>query len=67
MSNKKLKTRKSIKSRFKITKNGKVLRRPSGLDHLKRNKSKRTKRKGRSKWIEVPKPQAKLIKKMLKY
>jgi len=67
MSNKKLKTRKSIKKRFKITKNGKVLRRPSGRDHLKRNKPKRSKRKGHSKWIEVPKPQAKLIKKMLKY
>lgn len=67
MNKKKLKTRKSIASRFKITKNGKVLRRPCGIDHLKRNKPKRSKRKGKSKWIEVPKSQAKLIKKMLQY
>ncbi len=28
-----MKTRKSILKRFKITKTGKILRRPSGLDH----------------------------------
>ena len=31
----KLKTRKSIIKRFKFTKTGKILRRPTGLDHYR--------------------------------
>ena len=37
----KLKTRKSITSRFRITKTGKVLRRQGFRRHLKANKSKK--------------------------
>jgi large subunit ribosomal protein L35 len=37
----KMKTRKSAAKRFKITKNGKVLRRGHGMRHLRSNKSKK--------------------------
>jgi large subunit ribosomal protein L35 len=60
------KIRKSISKRFKITKTGKVLRRATGLDHYRAKKSGKKKRKSR-KWIEVSKPEAKKIKKLLKY
>lgn len=60
------KTRKSIKKRFKITKNGKVLRRQTGLNHLRSKKSGKYKRKKR-RLVEVSKPEAKLIKKLLKF
>jgi len=62
----KAKTRKSILKRFKITKTGKVLRRQTGLDHYRAKKSSRKIRKKR-KWVEVSKPEAKKIKKLLKY
>lgn len=60
-----MKTRKSIKKRFKITKNGKVLRRLSGQDHFRAKKSGDRIRKGR-KWVKVKGPQAKVIKKAIK-
>ncbi|OIP74945.1 MAG: 50S ribosomal protein L35 [Parcubacteria group bacterium CG2_30_36_18] len=59
-----MKTRKSIRKRFKITKTGKVLRRPTGLDHYRAKKTGKQIRKSR-KWIEVPKSEAKKIKKLL--
>jgi len=59
-----MKTRKSIKKRFKITKKGKVLRRPIGQDHNLAKKSGKRRRKSR-KLVEVPKVQAKKIKKLL--
>ncbi|MBI2042178.1 MAG: 50S ribosomal protein L35 [Candidatus Nealsonbacteria bacterium] len=58
------KTRKSITKRFKITKNGKVLRRPTGQDHLLAKKSGRRIRALR-RWIEMPKADAKKIKKLV--
>jgi large subunit ribosomal protein L35 len=58
------KTRKSISKRFKITKNGKVLRRPTGQDHLLSKKSGQFNRNLR-KWIEVPSTEAKKIKKLI--
>ena len=60
-----MKTRKSISKRFKITKTGKILRRPTGQDHYlvkKRGKKRRQSRK----WVKVSKPEAKKIKKLLK-
>jgi len=60
------KTRKSILKRFKITKTGKVLRRPTGQDHYLAKKRSKKRRQTR-KWIEVSKPEAKKIKKLLKY
>jgi len=59
-----MKTRKSILKRFKITKTGKVLRRPVGQDHSRAKKSGKRIRKGR-KLIPVSKGEAKTIKKML--
>jgi len=60
-----MKTRKSIKKRFKITKTGKVLRRAAGQDHYRAKKTGNRKRKGR-KWVKVSEPFAKKIKKLLK-
>ena len=60
------KTRKAIQKRFKITKTGKVLRRQSGLNHYRAKKTGKYKRKKR-RLVEVSKPEAKLIKKLLKH
>jgi len=38
---KRFKINKSVSNRFKVTKNGKVLRKSSFLNHLRRNKSKK--------------------------
>ncbi len=40
-SSKKLKIKKSVRNRFEVTKNGKVLRMSSFERHLRRNKSKK--------------------------
>jgi len=59
-----MKTRKSIAKRFKITKTGKVLRRPTGLDHYRAKKSGARVRKSR-KWIRVSKAEEKKIKRLI--
>jgi len=59
-----MKPRKSILKRFKITRTGKILRRPTGLDHYRAKKSGKKVRKSR-KWILVSKPETKKIKKLL--
>jgi large subunit ribosomal protein L35 len=59
-----MKTRKSISKRFKITKTGKVLRRPTGQDHFRAKKSGDQKRKSR-KWVTVSDPLAKKVKKLI--
>ncbi|MEK7519183.1 MAG: 50S ribosomal protein L35 [Patescibacteria group bacterium] len=58
-----MKTRKSILKRFKITKTGKILRRPTGQDHYRAKKSGGEVRKSR-KWVHVSKPEAKKLKKL---
>ncbi|MFA5747256.1 MAG: 50S ribosomal protein L35 [Candidatus Paceibacterota bacterium] len=60
------KTRKSITKRFKITKNGKILRRPSGQNHLLSKKSSKKKR-SLKKWVEVSPYEVKKIKRVLTY
>ncbi len=40
----KLKTRRSLKRRFRVTGTGKIMRTKIGKSHLRRNKAKRTKR-----------------------
>jgi len=60
-----MKTRKSILKRFKFTKTGKILRRPTGLDHLRAKKSGKKIRKSR-KWVRVSPSEVKKIKKLLK-
>jgi large subunit ribosomal protein L35 len=59
-----MKTRKSIKKRFKVTKQGKVLRVAIGQGH---NKSKRSGKEKRSirKWVKVDGPLAKKIKELI--
>lgn len=59
-----MKTKKALVKRFKITKNGKILRRLSGQNHYRSKKSGERKRKGR-KWVEVSKTEVKRIKRFL--
>ncbi len=59
-----MKTRKSILKRFKFTKTGKILRRPTGLDHHRAKKSGKKIRKSR-RWVLVPKADTKKIKKLI--
>jgi large subunit ribosomal protein L35 len=61
-----MKTRKSITKRFKITKNGKVMRRSTGINHTR---SKKTGQKIRDtrKWVRVPASEARQILKALNY
>ena len=60
----KVKTRKSLVKRFKVTKSGKVLRRVVGQDHLLSKKSSKKKRELK-KLIEMSPSEAKKIKKLL--
>ena len=62
----KLKTRKSIIKRFKITKTGKILHRPIGQDHFRAKKSGKKIRQSR-KWVELSKVDSKKIKKSLNF
>lgn len=63
----KLKTYKAAAKRFKITKNGKILRTKGGKSHLRRKKSKRVKRQF-GKMIEVTNPgDKKRIKRLAPY
>lgn len=64
MTKTKMKTRKSVTKRFKITKTGKVLRRQSFKGHLNAKKSAKRKR-NLSKVVETKKSFAKRIKKRL--
>lgn len=62
----KLKTKKAITKRFKITKTGKVMRRAVGQDHgLAKISGKRTRKLRR--WIQISGPEAKVIKRFLRY
>jgi ribosomal protein L35 len=58
------KTKKAIIKRFKITKNGKILRRVSGQNHYRSKKTGEKKRKGR-KWISLSKGEAHRLKKYI--
>jgi len=61
----KAKTKKAITKRFKITKNGKILRRAIGQNHLLSKRSSKRKRK-LGKWVELSPSEAKKIKKMVR-
>lgn len=56
-----MKTRKAIIKRFKITRNGKIMRRAIGQDHSRAKKSGSQKRHLR-KWVIVKGPLAKKLK-----
>ena len=59
-----MKTRKSVTKRFKITKTGKILRRAVGQDHLRAKKTGKKIRQMR-KMVQLPKNEAKKIRKFL--
>lgn len=62
----KLKTKKSVVKRFKITASGKILHRPMHQDHFNARdtgKKKRLKRR----WLQVTGAQAKALRKLLPY
>ena len=60
----KMKTRKSVSKRFKITKNGKVLKRKAGQDHFNSRESGKTTRKKRRD-VEMSKTLHKNIKELI--
>jgi large subunit ribosomal protein L35 len=59
-----MKTRKSLTKRFKVTKNGKVLRRAVGQDHLL-SKQSSSKRRSLRKMVKMSEAEAKKIRKLL--
>lgn len=58
------KTKKALVKRFKITKNGKILRRATGQNHNRAKKTGEQKRKGR-KWVPLNIKEKQRIKKFL--
>ena len=58
------KTKKALVKRFKITKNGNIMRRMSGQNHYRAKKTGEAKRKGR-KLIQLSKTEAQHLKKYL--
>ena len=60
-----MKTRKSLKKRFKLTKTGKILRRPTGQNHYRRKKTGKQKRQKRG-WVELSPSLAKKLRKLIK-
>ena len=60
----KLKTKKAISERFKITKKGKVLKRKAGQDHFNARESGKTTRKKRRD-VEMSKTLHKSIKELI--
>jgi large subunit ribosomal protein L35 len=64
MKKTKIKTRKSLTKRFKITKNGKIMRRATGQDHLRSKKSGKAIRNKRG-WVKLSTPETKKIKKLM--
>ena len=58
------KTKKALVKRFKITKNGKIMRRVPGQNHYRSKKTGEQKRKGR-KWVALSKVEAQHLKKYL--
>lgn len=62
----KLKTKKSLTKRMRVTKNGKVLRSKSGRRHLLSHKSGHSKRSMRKKAV-VPGPETIMMRRALPY
>ena len=66
MKKQKLKTKKAVAKRFKITGTGKILHRPASQSHFNAKQSANTRRKKR-KMIQVAKPERKALKRLLPY
>jgi len=58
-----MKTRKALVKRFKVTKNGKIMRKASGQNHYRSKKTGKVIRQ-RRKMVEVPRSVAKKLRKM---
>ena len=58
------KTKKALVKRFKITKNGKIMRRATGQNHYRSKKTGEKRRKGR-KWITLAPNEAHKLRKYL--
>lgn len=61
-----MKTRQAVAKRFKITKNGKVIKRTGGQDHFNARETGRVKRNKRRD-TQIAKADQKNIKKMMPY
>jgi large subunit ribosomal protein L35 len=61
-----MKTRKSLTKRFRITKNGKVLRRLTGQNHFRMKKSSKERSRGK-KWVLMSKPESKIIRRLMSF
>ncbi len=59
-----MRTRKSIAKRFRVTKNGKILRRPTGQNHFRMKKSSKERSRGR-KWVELSKAESRVIRRLI--
>jgi large subunit ribosomal protein L35 len=59
-----MKTKKAFAKRFKITKNGKILRRVGGQNHYRAKKSGKQIRKMR-KWVLLSKNEVKNVKRLI--
>ncbi|MYE38582.1 MAG: 50S ribosomal protein L35 [Candidatus Spechtbacteria bacterium SB0662_bin_43] len=66
MARKKLKTRKSVTKRFKITATGKILHRPQSQSHFNAKQSGNTKRRKR-RLVPVAKSDAKALRRLIPY
>jgi len=62
----KLKTKKAVSKRFKVTASGKVMHRRAGLSHLNAKQSGKQRREKR-KWTRVSKAEEKKLKRFLPY
>lgn len=61
-----MKTRKSVKKRIRITKNGKVLRRTMGVGHFKSKKSGKSLQNKRSSFKVHSRDRKNIIKELIK-
>lgn len=66
MAKKKLKTKKAVAKRFKVTGSGKLMRKPVRQSHLNAKQTSKQRRQKR-KLVEVNKADAKKLKKLLPY
>ncbi|MDX1535694.1 MAG: 50S ribosomal protein L35 [Candidatus Spechtbacterales bacterium] len=69
MANKKkrkLKTKKAVAKRFKVTATGKIMRRPTGQGHFNAKEGGK-KRRSKRKLVPVSKAEAKKLKRLLPY
>ncbi len=65
MKNKKIKTKKTLLRRVKVTKTGKIMKKSIGMGHLKEKKSSPNKTRNKNRVLQENKGHQKMFKKML--